>query len=243
MRIPNRWLAVMVVGLLCGTAVAEEPKAKGEMAKLLAKAATSPMPFDRVVRTMQGVERWPLKAELLIDTEGRLNARGRVAIVRKDKTTYEEWTGPIHVAGWMAVRRELTADADVAACKTLLAQLGERRHAVWGAIAGAVRNAENPGRPADLVIAAEPIASEDGVRVAIRAVDDGAMQRIEYKAFKPRYMEATADAGEAPARIEPTARTLPGLDVPDGVWFNVEEELTLASLRGKPLLIVATDPG
>lgn len=235
-----RHIPVLLLLLVLAAPVAEAGDPAGVLAR---RTEDSPRSLDHIIGSTLQLGHWPLRAEMVLDTDGRLMARVLIAIVNTPKATqrFESWSGYIESAGWVPQKRALAAPDEVEQATRLLELLGERRHALGSAVGGSIRNEENPAKPADFVISAAPVERDGELRVALLVSYDGAIKGVEWNPEGARFRPMARPDHTKP--IKPLVRSLPPLKVPGGAWFNVEEDPAPESWRGKPLLVVTTDPG
>lgn len=238
-----RWIAPLTLAL----ALAAPPADAGDPTGLGAvrrAAAESPYDLDHIVGSTLLLDHWPLEAGLMVDPDDRLLARVLVAIVDRETKAqaFERWEGYVEGAGWVPERRTLTEEPELARARHLLALLDQRRLALSAAVRGAVRDDENPTRPADLVLSAAPTERDGAVQIGLAVIDGGELASLDYDPQRPAYRR-NAEKPALDLRAAVLERTLPPLAVAGGTWFNVAEAPAPGSWRGRPILVVTTDPG
>ena len=92
-----RWtvLAALCTLLLSTTLHADDASTGGVESPLVAAASACPVSLAQALERAHGAERRPLRAELVLDTDGTLLARAWVRVVEKKEASFQAWTGPL----------------------------------------------------------------------------------------------------------------------------------------------------
>ena len=231
--------AIALTSLVLVLASVSAVRAEDQGDPLLEAARSCPLSLRKAMHITYADGRRPLDAELVLDTAGRLMIRATVHVPEGDEATFERWTGHVHGGGWVPTRETLTGTAAEVASRRL-AHLGQDRERLHWALDGAIGTEERPG-PADLALAVRPV-DEDRPGVLLRVAEGGTIRGLRFERGEVAFTVVDAPASPSPAPY--TAPTMPAFDVvEDGTWFNTDEPPTLEGLRGRPVLIVITDPG
>ena len=237
---PSFPVALLLLALVPGTSIAEEGPSSERPTTLLEAAQACPRSLSQAMERTYGTDRRPVRAELVLDTAGGLLARAVVRVVEDEQVSFEEWLGPLGGGGWIPMARAMTDAVEVAKAAAQWKLLESERNLLRKTLAAAIRTEEHAG-PADIVLAIGPVSGRRGPAVSRRAAHDGELRGLRFEPASSAFEVVAPDP--APQRISPTVRVFPEFEVPSGRWFTTPSAPTLAKLRGRPVLVVLTDPG
>lgn len=233
-------LIPLCLGLLALAAHAEEAPQEKAADPLLAAVRACPLALGEAMGPTYANRGQPLGAEFRLDQKGRLVLRALVRVMADDDAWFEEWTGFVHGGGWVPHRQKITSDERFEEAARRWALLERNSGKIRNALRFAVPGAEHVG-PAETVLSVYPTRVDAKLAIDMRVVAKGRIRGLRYEP-ETRTFELR-DAPPAPKRVTFDAPPLPALGTIEGTWFNVESKPGFAAWKGRPLLVVITDPG
>jgi len=237
---PKVWIAALVACLLVSPAHAGDPVAETKSDPLLEAVIACPISLAQALTPAYGVGRQPLRAEFLLDTDGKLLLRAVVRVQSGEEAAFEEWLGPVHAAGWIPRARELTEATELAEATAQAASLESDKKLLGKVLEGATRTEDRPA-PGEVALSITPTTQDGRTTVLLRVGVKGTVRGLRFDPTTSTY--AVEDPAPTPKPVRQETPTLHALAGADGTWFNVDTAPTFKSRRGSPILVVVTDPG